>query len=336
MGLAAAAARPLRLEWTPLRLRALRHALWVGAALFALSAVAAVPVGQLGFDAHAYWSAWRHGLYSAAPGQRDAYLYSPAFAEGIWPLTLLPWPVFCAGWMLVATGIYAWLLAPLGRTWALPLLIMCTPEILSGNVWPFFALVAVFGFRYPAVWAFPLLLKVTPAVGIVWFAVRREWRRAAIALAAAAAVAGSSFALLPAYWFDWVRLLLHPSQFANSSRADLHALLDLSPKAMLLVGLPLGVGLTVYAARTNRPRLLPVAMLLASPVFGLNVFALLTAIPRLASSRDARSRRPPASPTPSRRRAATATTPPAPARARSGRPYSGGRAAARGRGGSAS
>ena len=38
------------------------------------------------------------------------------------------------------------------------------------------------GFRYPAAWSFLLLTKVTPGIGLVWFAVRREWRPLAIAL----------------------------------------------------------------------------------------------------------------------------------------------------------
>jgi len=31
------------------------------------------------------------------------------------------------------------------------------------------------GFRYPAAWALVLITKVTPGIGLVWFAVRREW-----------------------------------------------------------------------------------------------------------------------------------------------------------------
>lgn len=309
MGLVAAAARPLRLEWTPLRLRALRHGLWIGAALFTFSAIATVAIGHAGDDSHAYWAAWRHGVYFAGPGEVDAYLYSPAFAQLIWPLTLLPWPVFFFVWAGAATAIYAWLLAPLGRAWSIPLLLMCLPEIVCGNVFPFFALVLVVGFRYPAAWACPLLLKVTPAVGFVWFAVRREWRRFAIALGAAAAIAAVSYVAAPHLWSEWVRLLLHPDQFTVASRVTTGPLLHIPPRVILLVGVPLSLALTVFAARTNRPWLLPFAMVLASTVFWLNVFAVLTAIPRIAASSSAeRSPRRSASPTPSRSRSASATT----------------------------
>jgi hypothetical protein len=51
----------------------------------------------------------------------------------------------------------------------------------------------------------------------------------------------------------------------------------------------LSAALTIYAARRDRPRLLPVAMLLASPVTGLNAVALLAAIPRLGHARAGQS-----------------------------------------------
>jgi hypothetical protein len=52
--------------------------------------------------------------------------------------------------------------------------------------------------------------------------------------------------------------------------------------ALLLADeLPIAVEVTVYAARTNRRWLLPVAMLFANPVFTANAFVILAAIPRL-------------------------------------------------------
>jgi hypothetical protein len=57
------------------------------------------------------------------------------------------------------------------------------------------------------------------------------------------------------------------------------------PTAVRLgVGLPASAALTIYAAKRNQPRLLPAALLLASPVTGLNAIALLTAIPRMSCS----------------------------------------------------
>ena len=191
--------------WTPTRLRALRHGLWFAAFLYCIASLGWALSDLAGVDAHAYWSAWRHGLYSAGPEQRDAYLYSPVFAQVLWPLTLLPWPAFYGLWAAAAVAAFAWLLAPLGLRWAIPLILICMPEIEAGNVWPFFALVLVLGFRFPAAWSFPVLLKVTPGVGVLWFAARREWRRAVVAIVVALGIAGVSFAFAPGLWAEWIR-----------------------------------------------------------------------------------------------------------------------------------
>src|SRR6266496_2137044 len=67
--------------WTPTRLRALRHGLWFAAFLYCIASLGWALSDLAGVDAHAYWSSWRNGLYSAGPEQRDAYLYSPVFAQ---------------------------------------------------------------------------------------------------------------------------------------------------------------------------------------------------------------------------------------------------------------
>ena len=81
----------------PARERGLRHGLWI-VGLFTLAlALAHVARGEIGFDAHAYWAAaHHHHFYGASPESADAYLYSPAFAEGIWPIAIGPWAFFCA------------------------------------------------------------------------------------------------------------------------------------------------------------------------------------------------------------------------------------------------
>ena len=48
----------------------------------------------------------------------------------------------------------------------------------------FIAAAIVIGFRWPAAWSLVLLTKITPGIGLLWFAVRREWRSLAIALGA--------------------------------------------------------------------------------------------------------------------------------------------------------
>lgn len=267
---------------TDVRLRALRHGLWLGAGFMLLMVVADLATARFGFDAHAYWSAWRHdSLYTAAPEQLDAYLYSPAFAQAIWPLAQLPWPAFCVLWTSAIVAAYVWLLAPVPALWRWPLLALCTLDIISGNVWAFFALVLVFGLRHPAAWALPVLTKVTPVIGPVWFLTRREWRQLAIALGATAAIVVVSFAIDRSLWIDWARFLSHADELSTPAATSLRPAIYLPTPLLLAIELPIALALTVFAARRNRPWLLPVAMLFAMPVFTANAFVMLAAIPRM-------------------------------------------------------
>jgi hypothetical protein len=226
-------------------------------------------------DAHAYWAAWRGPVYDQAPDTLDAYLYSPAFAQAIWPLTQLAWPVFGALWALATVAALVHLFRPLGRGWVVALLLCCTPEILTGNVFWLLALVAVYGHRWPALWAVALLTKVTPGVGLVWFVVRREWRSLGIALGATAAIAAVSFALAPSLWGDWLDLLTsHAGSGAGSS---------LVPPVW--VRLPLATALVAWGASRDRRWTIPAAMVLATPVAGVAALVVLAAVPRLAESR---------------------------------------------------
>src|SRR5437867_3643636 len=79
--------------------------------------------------------------------------------------------------------------------------------LLVGNIHFMLGAAIVLGFRWPTIWAFPLLTKVTPGVGLLWFAIRRDWRRLAIASGLTTAIGLASFALAPHLWFDWVARL---------------------------------------------------------------------------------------------------------------------------------
>lgn len=264
----------------PVLRRAFLWSLWlVGGFIVLLQATAG---GRLGIDAHAYYSAWKHGqLYAAAPEKVDAYLYSPVFAEALWPLTLVPWPLFCAIWLLAVAGVYVWLLWPVPLKWRLPLLLIVLGLETGGNIWAPFALVLIFGFRWPALWAFPALTKVTPVVGPVWFAVRREWRKLGISVAATTLLVAVSVAAAPHLWVQWIHFLssTHPGgRLASPS--------SLIPTRLLLaIELPIALGLTVYAARRDRRWLLAVAMAFSNPVLTGQGFLVLAAIPRLRARR---------------------------------------------------
>ena len=228
---------------------------------------------NLGTDSHAYWLAWRGAMYTGGVMARDAYLYSPAFAEVIRPLTLLPWPVFVVLWSVFIGIVLAWLLAPL-RWWAIPLWLVGLPEVVSGNIFILLAVVAVLGLRHRWVWAFAALTKVTLCLGPVWFAVRGEWRNLGISLGVTGAVALLSWAIAPHLWVEWFNLL--------GSQAD---------RSKLIIGaaylpppiyrLPVAIMLVAWGAVSDRRWVLPVGMVLASPVLWLGTCTMLAALPRL-------------------------------------------------------
>ena len=253
-----------------------RDGLWLTAMAFtAMFSVAGVQRWNT-LDAHAYWAAWQHSFYDLPSGAPDAYLYSPAFAQALWPFTHLPWAVFLTLWMGVLTAATTWLILPM-RQWAIPVFLACVPAIITGNVYPLFALVAVKGLRHPSAWALPVLTKVTPGVGLVWFAVRREWRKLGIALAVAAAIVAVSAAIMPGAWADWFTFLTQQSRAVHGTGNSRSGL----PAPPLALRLPVALAVVAFAARTDRRWLLPVGMLLADPMFNWFAFLLLTAIPRL-------------------------------------------------------
>ncbi len=103
--------------------------------------------------------------------------------------------------MLVATAIW------LGGRRALWVLAFppVALELYYGNVNLLIAAAIALGFRYPAAWSFVLLTKVTPGVGLLWFAVRREWRQLAIALGVTAVIVAASVALDGRLWARMAR-----------------------------------------------------------------------------------------------------------------------------------
>ena len=243
--------------------------LWIAlAALAYREAVYFHSVHQIGADAHAYWLATRHAHpYHAGPTHQDAYLYAPVFRQVLWPLGQLPWHWFYGIWATVEALTFAWLLKPLGWGWGVPAFLLCSLEIIGGNIMAFVALAALIGMRRPEAWAFPLLTKVTVGLGPVWFAARGQWLHVARAIGATVLIAAISFAFDPQQWRDWVTFLV------NHRGAD----------AYLLYRVAAAVVLVVIAARRRTLWLLAPAMVLASPVImGIaRYLTLLTAIPRL-------------------------------------------------------
>ena len=161
--------------------------------------------------------AWSY--YRVAPGapygQTDyAFLYSPAAAQAVAPLQVLPFEAFVALVRAADLAVAFALAGPL-----LPLVILWAPlvtEVNAANINLLVVAVAVWGLRWPALWSFVLLTKVTPGVGLVWFAVRREWRNLAVAVGLTGAIVAVSVAYAPRLWFEWVQFMttLSPSDGA--------------------------------------------------------------------------------------------------------------------------
>jgi hypothetical protein len=220
-------------------------------------------------DMHVYWASGAGISYALDPYTVGAYLYAPAFAQVLYPLTTLPWPWFAALWTAAICAAYIWLV---GR-WAFPLVLAgaLALELYLGQIDVFIAAAIVIGFRYPVVWAFPLLTKVAPGIGLLWFAVRREWRNLAITLAATVAIAGVSAMLAPQLWHDWFDLL-------RRSITDRQVVEGAYLGIPVWLRLPFAVLVIVWGARTDRHWTVPIAVLLAMPILWINVFSLLIAI----------------------------------------------------------
>jgi Glycosyltransferase family 87 len=234
-----------------------------------------------GYDAHAYYDAaflddpYREtirGGFDQVGGLYE-YKYPPPFAQLLWPLHFLPRPVFLGLWLALLYAAFLWMA---GR-WALPLLLFppLLGELLYGNLNLLLGAAVVLGFRWPAAWAFILLTKITPGVGLLWFAIRREWRSLAVALGVTAAISAVSFVVAPGLWSDFVLAL----------GTQTPATIDV-PRQAIQVNLPVrlvaAAAIVGYAAWTDRRWLVPVAVAISVPFVWWNVLAILVACIPLA------------------------------------------------------
>ena len=261
---------PARANWPPpfeplpdtdraTRLRAVRDGLTISGWLatgFALAVVTSI-VHSMGYDAYSYWSIDFGDLYGRTMSSNfalGAFRYAPPIAYLFGPLGTLPWWLFLWLWEALMLALIGWL----GGRWALVMLALppVALELYHGNVHLLIAAAIVLGFRYPWTWAFVLLTKVTPGIGVLWFAVRREWRSLAIALGATVAVALVTALIAPNYWREWI-----DSLFSNLNEPQYFSVPPPAP-----IRLPLAAVLVIWGARTDRPWTVPVAATLGLPI----------------------------------------------------------------------
>jgi hypothetical protein len=219
-----------------------------------------------GKDAISYWAPRLDSLYSHADWTTvGAYVYSPAFLQLVSPLQHLPWLVFMGIWTAILMLAVRFLT---GARLFVAGVLLATGELVGGNISLLLAVAIVLSFRWPAAWALILLTKVTPGIGLLWFAVRREWRNLAIALGATAAVIAISAAIMPTAWADWVTVLMHVA-----GRDGTWAAVPIP----FIVRLPFAIAIVIWGARTDRRWTVPVACMLALPALWYGGLTMLLA-----------------------------------------------------------
>ena len=191
-------------------------------------------VTNKGVDAYAYWSASTAAPYAIPEGDLGAFLYPPAAVLltaplGTSALACLPptlgHPARAHRGLAHATALVGPRRAggPAG-------------EFVVANINILLAASLVVATRAPVVWAFPLLTKVTPGVGVLWLVGARRWHDAAMALGITAAIVVVTLLVVPGWWVDWLgrvgeverRRLVRP-------RASTYPILYRLPVAALLV-----------------------------------------------------------------------------------------------------
>ena len=261
-----------------------RRARWLltglGLLILALILVGVIPYDLHPSDSHAYWSVDPADPYQDARlGGVDAFLYAPAVAQLLGPLTRLPFEVF----RLLLGAVSLGALAAVGAAYTL-IVPGVIEDLVRGNIHVLLAVAILLGFRYPGTWAAMLLTKATPGVGLLWFAVRREWRALAqVAVVTAAIVLVSILLGGVRLWEEWIRLL---ATSAESPRT--YTYLGIAPPP-LLFRLPLAIAVVAWGAVVDRRWTVPVAAFLALPVIWPSGFALLAAVPPLVIADRARS-----------------------------------------------
>jgi hypothetical protein len=261
---------------TPGRVRAARDGLaLVGAGLLVLL----VLYGP-GTDATSYWSFNLAHPYDAATRSltgTDAFRYAPPLAYVFLPFQVLSFSAFRVLWMAIE---FSCLLALVPWRWALALVAIypVTLELSSGNIHLLMALAVAIGFRFPAAWSFLILTKITPGIGLLWFAVRCQWRDLGIAVGATLAIALVSYVATPDLWQQWASML----------RADLALAITGSAPYLpiaLWVRLPPAILLVVWGARRDHSWTVAVAVTLALPTIWVQSLpVLLGAAPSLVRS----------------------------------------------------
>jgi hypothetical protein len=157
-------------------------------------------------DVWAYWSANPDALYPTGEDWRvTGYVYSPAFELVVGISRTIPFDIFVAIYRALLLGVLVYLAGPF--TALMLVLFPVASEINAGNIQLLLALAVLASFRWPATWAFVILTKLTPGIGLLWFVLRRQWRHVAIALGVTGLIAAATAVVWPDRWAGYLHLL---------------------------------------------------------------------------------------------------------------------------------
>jgi hypothetical protein len=117
----------------------------------------------------------------------------------------------------------------------------------------------------------PILTKVTPAVGLLWFAVRREWRRLGVAVGATVGVVAVTWPFVGDLWPAWIELV----RDAVPRAADLSFTVLRLP---LVVRVVVASGIVIVAAWQGWRWAVPIAVLTALPAVWYTGLSMLLAV----------------------------------------------------------
>ena len=253
-------------------LRALRDGAVVAGLIFTayLFLILAPSVGTFGFDAFAYWGVNPADPYQTGVGGLGAFNYTPPIARLFGPFGLLEWYSFLWIWTALLIGNVIWL----GRRGIRVIWLLAFPpvalELYHGNIHLWIAAAIALGFRYPWTWAFVLLTKVTPGVGLLWFAIRREWRPLGIAVGVTSMIVAASLLYEPNVWREWIDFIASTPEGGSIAQFQI--------PIPLWIRLPAAVMLVVWGALTDRRWTVPVAATIALPVLWVSGFAICAAL----------------------------------------------------------
>jgi Glycosyltransferase family 87 len=226
-----------------------------------------------GFDFYAYWAVDPGHPYDRMFDTFNAFRYAPPLIWLAGPLKLLPFETAYLIWFAIEVGILVYLTGRWAPAWLMFLPV--TSELYHGNVHLLLAGALVLGFRWPAMWAFLPLAKLTTGVVLLDSLLRREWRRLSAVLVAVIVLAVASAIVTPTAWPEWIGRLVGPGPMLLDEGGD--AVLRI-PLVLRLVA---AILVTTWAAATGRRWPLAVALTLSLPLLWIHGLSILAAIPRL-------------------------------------------------------